>query len=123
MGRLIEMIVNSFSQIVDSKSNAALITDVERRIVCVNQKLESLFGYSQESLIGQILEVLLPEQYREGHPVFFDRYVESPEAIGSGSGLTLWGLHQNGTEFQIDTKLQILEVSEKKYVLCEVLEV
>lgn len=115
------MNLNPLQPIVDAKSNPALISDVKRNIVCVNQKLESLFGYPSKFLSGQSLEILLPERFRDGHPFFFNQYVNSPETVGSGNGLTLWGVHKSGKEFQIDTKLEITQFSGIKCVICEVI--
>ena len=55
------------SMAVDACPNAMVLTDGDGRIVLVNAETERLFGYAREELIGDTIEVLLPERLREGH--------------------------------------------------------
>ena len=69
---------------------AILIADAEGRIVLVNGKTETMFGYQRDELIGQTIETLIPERYRDRHVHHRYDYNVGPsysaDGIGAGSG-------------------------------------
>jgi PAS domain S-box-containing protein len=62
-----ESSLEQFIKAADAFPVAILIADVEGRIVRVNQKTETMFGYQRDELIGQTIETLKPERYRDRH--------------------------------------------------------
>jgi len=67
-----------FRRILESAADAILISDGEGRIRTVNQQAERLFGYARQELLGQSVELLLPEQLREKHAVQRSDYFARP---------------------------------------------
>jgi PAS domain S-box-containing protein len=77
---------------------AILIADAEGRIVLVNGNTETMFDYRREELIGQTMETLVPERYRDRHVHHRYDYKSAPRTRLMGLGLDLVGRRKNGDE-------------------------
>ena len=89
-----------------------VVTDTDRTIKIVNERTEKLFGYSRDELIGQPVEVLIPERFRETHPNDFARYVANPQARPLNSELDLMGRHKDGSEIAVRISLTPFQTDE-----------
>lgn len=87
---------------------AILIADAEGHIVLVNGKTETMFGYPRSELIGQTIEMLMPERYRERYVRDKHEYL-APRTRMIGSGLDLLGRRKNGDEFPVEVSLSPAE--------------
>ncbi len=94
-----------FVELLDTAPDATVITDQDGLIQIVNMQTEKLFGYPRAELIGQPLELLIPERFRHGHSEHLRRYFRSPTARPMGSGLELYGRCKDGTELPIEVSL------------------
>ncbi|ATX80354.1 PAS domain S-box-containing protein [Mariprofundus aestuarium] len=91
-----------FSGIIDQAEDAIVTINSDQKIVLFNSSAERTFGYSQQEVIGQRLELLLPERFRVGHHKHVEGFQSNSadHMIKSCRGLT--GLRKNGEEFPID---------------------
>ncbi|HTB14154.1 MAG TPA: PAS domain S-box protein [Bryobacteraceae bacterium] len=81
-------------------------------ITLVNRRTEELFGYSRAELLGQSLEILLPERFRAGHVAHRSGYFAQPRMRTMGAGMDLAGLRKDGTEFPIEIGLSHVNTPE-----------
>jgi two-component system cell cycle sensor histidine kinase/response regulator CckA len=88
--------------------DAMIVVDRERRIVAANRQAERLFGYDAKELIGELLDVLVPDRFKVSHPRQMKEYVKHPRSRPMGNGLKLEGRRKDGTVFPVDISLGTL---------------
>lgn len=97
--------------------DAILVANRDGGIADVNAQLENFFGYSRSELIGQPVEILIPERFRGTHPKHRTEYVAGSRVRSMGAGLELYGRRKDGTEFPVDIMLGPMEGEEGALVL------
>lgn len=100
---------DSLSAIVDAMPDGLVIVNQKGLITFVNGQAKTMFGYEGDELLGQPIELLLPESYRSAHSRQRERYFSKPKQRSMGSGLALFGSRKDGTEFQADVALSAIE--------------
>jgi PAS domain S-box-containing protein len=101
---------------LDAAPDAMVIVDQQGNIVLVNKQTECLFGYSREQLIGQPVEVLLPQRFRDRHPHHRERFSNAPRIRPMGQGTELYGQREDGTEFPVEISLSPIQSEQGSFV-------
>ena len=91
--------------VLESASEGIVLIDATGRIMLVNAAAERMFGYPRAELLGQPLEILLPERIRAGHVEHRTGYFAEPRVRPMGIGLDLAGRRKDGTEFPVEISL------------------
>jgi PAS domain S-box-containing protein len=97
-----------YEHLLQSAPDALIFVNKEAKITRINAQFGSLFGYSEEELIGGDLHFLIPERYRSSHRSNVVRYFEELRARPMGTKLMIYGLKKDGTEFPADISLSPL---------------
>ena len=103
-------------RLLESAPDAMVIVDAAGQIVFVNSQTERMFGYPPQELLGQPVEVLMPEQVRHGHVRHRTEYVAAPRTRPMGMGLELRGRRKDGSSFPVEISLSPLEESGGHFV-------
>lgn len=112
-----------FRLVVEGAPNGIVMTDAEGRLVLVNRQAEQMFGYSRDELVGQRIEILLPERSRKAHVSLREAFVKEPEARPMGAGRDLYALRKNGEEFPVEVGLTPIEMREGRFVLGVIVDI
>jgi len=92
---------------------AVIVVNARGEITHANARVEDLFGYAPDDLIGETVEVLLPERFRTGHVAHRARYAADPRIREMGGELALYGRRRDGTEFPVEVGLSPLMVDSE----------
>ena len=96
---------DQFRALMEAAPDAMVIANEHGKITLVNAQTERLFGYKRDELLGQPVEMLIPERYHGQHVHYRKDYSESPRLRPMGAGRELFGLRKDGSEFPVEISL------------------
>jgi len=112
-----------FQLAVEAAPNAMIMVNQAGEITLVNAQTEKLFGYGREELLGQKIDMLVPERARERHPGLRGGYFHNPSTRSMGVGRDLYGLTKLGKEVPIEIGLNPIETEEGTFVLASIIDI
>lgn len=111
-----------FRVAVETAPGAILMVDNHGLIRLANSLSERMFGYRADELIGQSVEILIPERIRGSHHTQRASYFADAKLRPMGEGRALVGLRKDGTEFPVDIQLSPLQTPDGQFVLAAVID-
>ena len=112
-----------FRVAVEASPHGMMMVDPAGQIVLVNQEIERLFGYGRDELLGQRVEMLVPQQLRARHPQLRATFHANPQARPMGAGRDLFGRRKDGGEIPVEIGLTPIESDEGTFVLASVVDI
>jgi PAS domain S-box-containing protein len=103
--------------------DAVIGVDETGEIKLVNSRTQAVFGYSREELIGERVEMLVPESVRSGHVAHRDRYFDAPRTRPMGAGLDLYARRKDGTEFPCEISLSTVATDNGMMALAAIRDI
>jgi two-component system sensor kinase FixL len=109
--------------VVEAAPNAVVMINPAGEIVMVNAQAEQVFGYSRAELLGQPVEMLVPQRFRGNHPDLRRAFFADPSPRPMGAGRDLFGVKKDGNEFPVEIGLNPIETDEGPMVLATVVDI
>lgn len=112
-----------FRQVIERAPNGMVMVDQRGKIVLVNAQIEKTFGYSSAQLVGQSIEMLVPQRFRSNHSNYRIGFMADPTARPMGSGRDLYGLRNDGSEFPVEIGLNPIDTEQGLMVLGTIVDI
>lgn len=119
----LEKLEERFRRVVEYAPNAMIMIGLDGCIEMVNIQAERVFGYGRAEMLGQSIEMLLPERFRGEHPHLRRAFFVEPKSRPMGAGRDLYARRKDGSEFPVEIGLNPLETDEGPMVLSSIVDI
>ena len=110
-------------ELLDAAPDAMIIVDSGGAIIYANHHTATLFGYAGDELIGQQVEILLPERLRAEHQGRRASYARNPRLRSMGENQQLCARHRNGSDIRVEIRLSALQTREGLVILSTIRDI
>jgi two-component system, NarL family, sensor histidine kinase DevS len=110
-------------ELLEFAPDAVVGVDEDGEIVLVNSRTQAVFGYARDELIGQSVEMLVPEGLRSAHVTHRDRYFDSPRTRPMGAGLDLAARRKDGSQFPCEISLSTVATGSGMMALAAIRDI
>jgi PAS domain S-box-containing protein len=113
----------AFEKFYEQPPDGTILVDENGKIDRVNEAAEDMFGFSRDRVLGQPIETLIPERFRDRHIVHRAHYMKDEKARAMGAGLQLFAQRADGSEFPVDIMLSPMEIDQRRLVLAMIRDI
>lgn len=111
-----------FRGLLEAAPDGMVIVDRQGTIIMVNAQTEKLFGYARDELLGQPVELLVPERFRDIHPFHRKRYEDIPTK-SMAPDLDLYARRKDGSEFPVEINLSPMATEEDHLIIAAIRDI
>jgi len=111
------------TSLFENATEGIILTNRQAEIVLANPAACKMFGYAEEDLINQKIEVLLPSKHRAGHTHLRDGFYKAPQNRVMGSGRDLRGQKQDGSDFPVEVSLSAYKQNNNQFVIAFIVDI
>lgn len=112
-----------FRLAVEASPGAIILVNQAGNITLVNAQTETLFGYNRDELLGQTVEMLVPEPVTGHHVHDRTGFFAAPTARPMGAGRDLYGRRKDGRQVPVEIGLNPIQTNEGRFVLASIIDI
>lgn len=110
------------AQIIDAAPGALIVTSVDGRMLLVNRQTEALFGFTRDELVGQKVDMLVPDRFAGEHPRHRAGFYLDASVRPMGAGRDLYGRRRDGSEVPVEIGLNPLRTEHGTLILAAIVD-
>lgn len=114
---------NIFKLLSEAISEGIIIVNKDQEVVASNGAANAMFGYETDELLGEHLNLLIPQKYKANHSGHFKNFMHHSKRRQMGHGRDLYGLRKDGTTFPVEAGLNPFQIYENMYVMALVSDI
>lgn len=107
----------SFESLFAASAEALVLADSAGTMLVSNPVAQQMFGYTDQELRSQPVEMLIPHRLRAHHRQYLEHYAARPEKRPMGRGRDLLALSRDGRELQVDIGLSPVQHEGEALIL------
>ena len=111
------------NQVIDVMPDAIILVDGQGLIRRVNEQAIEIFGHQRDALLGEPVEMLIPDRFRHGHARHRDEYWKDPQIRTIGAGRDLFALHRDGHEIPVEIAVAPLGADGDGHLVVSVIDI
>jgi len=112
-----------FRGLLNVAPDAMIVVNEKGEITLANAMAEQMLGYSREELVGEAMEIVVPERFRSRHREYRAGFVEKPHVRPMASGLNLVARRKDETEFPVEISLSPMHASGGTLIFCSIRDI
>ncbi|MBU3821750.1 PAS domain-containing sensor histidine kinase [Flavobacteriaceae bacterium XHP0103] len=112
-----------FNVLFEAVSEGVIVVNSQQHVVATNVSAEHMFGYHKDELIGQHLNILIPQKYHSGHGAHVKGFMKQKESRQMGRGRDLFGVRKDGSVFPVEAGLNHLAIEGETFVMALVIDI
>jgi PAS domain S-box-containing protein len=111
------------NSLFENATEGFVITDDLGNIVLVNPSACRIFGYEVEEMVGQKIEMLIPENYKRSHIHMRDEFYRHPQNRSMGHARELYGRKKDGVSFPVEVSLSTYLQNNHRFVIAFIVDI
>lgn len=111
------------SRFFQHATEGILVVNEQGEIIKINLSAEKLFGYEKNELLGKKIEILVPKRFSKKHVAHRHDFNRHPHVRSMGTGLELFGIKKDGTEFPVEISLNPYSTSKGNFVIAYIMDI
>lgn len=118
------ILTTNLSQLIfESAAEGIVVVDATGKIALANDSLLNMFQYQKGEVVGNPIEILIPNAISKAHVEHRNSYIEDPQKRPMGIGMNLEGKKKNGVVFAVEVGLNHFELEKKMYVIAMITDI
>ncbi len=115
--------ISHFVSLFENATEGFIVTGPNGKIILANPATCKMFGYTEQELVGQMIEILIPQPYKRNHDQLREGFYKNPKNRVMGHGRDLYAQHKHGSSFPVEVSLSTYMQNGQRYVIAFLVDI